>query len=133
MPTKTQSFHNAPGTNFCPDQLTMELIQTLKRLLITNQYLTYKTAYNTKDVRHELNIEGQLDFHFHQPIDKNRIHAIRQASDAWNSLELIYRLTVLDAYATLFREVLNDYDPVEKTILFCQIFVNDFVGVITSH
>lgn len=86
-----------------------------------------------KDVRHELNIEGQLDFHFQQPMDQNRIKAIRQASDAWNSLELINRLTVLDAYATLFREVLTDYDPVEKTILFCQIFVNDFVGVITSH
>ncbi|MDP9077686.1 MAG: hypothetical protein M3O71_09715 [Bacteroidota bacterium] len=115
------------------DRITSELILQLKKLLASSVYLTYKTSYAGSDFRHELNLGGQLEFIFGRPSDANAVKNIRLASNIWNNMELINRLTVLDAYAVLYNEALATYSPVEKTILFCQIFINDFVAVITSH
>lgn len=133
METKTHSIKGLSSTPICPEQLTSDLIMALKRLLESNVYLSYKTTYCDPDYRHEINIEGQLATHFTKAMDRNVIDNIRQASNIWNSLELIYRLTVLDAFSALFYEALVNHSPVEKTILFCHIFVNDFVQVITSQ
>ena len=133
MLTQINHFNKTEQAHFCQEQLVMTLIQTLKNLLVTNQFLTYKTNYSDGDIKHELNIDGQLDFHFRRPLNENMIQAVKHASNTWNDLTLINRLTVLDAYATLFQETLSNYNPVQKTILFCQIFVNDFADVITSR
>jgi hypothetical protein len=120
------------GHVICAERLTSDLVQSLKKLLASRVYLTYKTSYRNSDFKHELNIEGQLEFIFGKPPGQDDIRNIRNASNVWNELELINRLIVLDAFATLYHDVLTNYNPVEKTILFCQIFINDFVSIITS-
>jgi hypothetical protein len=119
--------------DYCPDQLTVHLIQRLKMVLSSGSYTTYLNQANERAVKHELNIEGQLKFFCEGILDPNRINTIRQASKTWNGLELAYRLTVLDAFATLFYERLKKYNAAQRTIIFCQIFIRDLVDVLTSE
>lgn len=132
MQTNISNYSPFSDAAICAEQITTELIRILKKLLVSKVYLTYKTSYGESDNKHELNLEGQLEFIFGKPLDRNSVSSIRAASNIWNELELINRLTVLDAFSTLYHEALINYDPVEKTILFCQIFINDFVSIITS-
>lgn len=133
MQTKISQQTNLTGISLCQEQITSELIDALRKLMVSKIFLTYRTKTPGNPIRHELNLEGQLNFQFDKPLDKNEVQNIRIAIDTWNHMELIYRLTVLDAYSVLFYEALSDYSSAERTILFCQIFINDFVGIITSN
>ena len=115
------------------EKLTAALIQRLKKLLDSHVYLTYRTRYAVNDYQHELNMEGQLDFYFSTPPDDRTVADIRAASEAWNKMELINRLIVLDAFSVLYADALADYSATEKTVLFCQIFINDFTGIIMAR
>lgn len=119
--------------DYCSDQITKDLIQRLKTVMSSGLYCNYLHLAGVNGIRHELNIEGQLAFFCETFPDINRLKAIRQASETWNNLDLIYRLTVLDAFSTVFYDRLQQYNPTERTIIFCQIFINDLVDVLTSH
>lgn len=119
--------------DYCPDQLTLHLIRRLKMVLSEGRYANYLDQVCENRIKHVLTIEGQLEFSCDEMADINRIKAIRQATKTWNKLELVYRLTVLDAFATLFYERLQNYSAVERTVIFCRIFIQDLVDVLTSE
>lgn len=119
--------------DYCPEQLTGQLIQKLKTVLATGQFDKGAMLKQEGDPGHQLNLQGQLEFFFEKIIDPARVKTVRQASDTWNSLPVIYRLTVLDAYSALFYESLLHFNAVERTVIFCQIFIHDLVDVLTSH
>ena len=132
MQTKILKLNSIMDTAIQSERITSDLISTLKKLLASKVYLTYRTSYVNNDFRHELNLEGQLEFIFGKPLDKNSVKKIRIASKIWNDMDLMSRLTVLDAFSVIYNEVLSTYSSVEKTILFCQIFINDFVTIIIA-
>lgn len=133
MQVKTSKSGDISETVIHSEQITIALIQQLKKLLANNVYLTYKTSYTNNEFRHELNLDGQLEFIFGKPLDRTSVQNIRLARDVWNNMELINRLAVLDSFSTLYHEALTGYNSMEKTILFCQIFINDFVSIIACH
>lgn len=133
MQTKISSQPNFTGITLHQEQITSELIKSLRNLLLSKAYLTYLKPRKVLDFTHELNIEGQLNFHFGRSINKNETQNIRTAILSWNQMGLIYRLTVLDAFSTLYHEAMSEYSSDERTVLFCRIFLTDFVDIITSN
>ncbi|MFA6083475.1 hypothetical protein [Mucilaginibacter sp.] len=133
MQTKNSELAGLLGMAPCQEQITAELVNVLMKLLTSNVFLAYKNVSRESDFKHELNLDGQLDFEFGKPLDRNKLQNIRAAIGIWNSMDMIYRLTVLDAFATLYLGALSGYSPLEKTIIFCQIFINDFVEILSSN
>lgn len=114
------------------EQIKRELILTLKKTAANRSHLRYPQIAD-KAITPDLNLEGQLDFFFNCQADENNINNIGAACETWNGLGLVDRLTVLDAYRVIYENLLQEYSAAVRTIIFCQLFLHEFVPILTSQ
>ena len=114
------------------DQIKKELIITLQTVVFLKSFKNYRKRSNPQAVP-IFDLEGKLAFDFKSGMTGNQLYNIKIASEKWNNLPKLDRLTVLDAYCILFKDELTDYNTVNKTLLFCEIFLHEFVGLLSSE
>ena len=115
-----------------PLLINKEMIYILKVLKKDKSYLQYGLT-NSSGFKFNLNLEGQLQFRLNKEYDENLRNNIKSAYQIWNEFPLLDRLLILDAFRTIFQENLAEFSAAERTVLFCQIFINEFVPLLTSQ